>query len=140
MFSSLSKYSSCQFPPKNSLCCTISYQQCNIIQWYISYSTLTCHNTHCDSYFFTFLCLLAKNTINYDKELFTLHWCHSRQENAYMNVLLLTKLAFEFPSFTSLLISSMMLAHQHKMQRTGTTRILICFLPSQYWKELACEK
>ena len=37
--------------------------------------------------------LLAKNILNYNNELVTLHWCHSRQENAYMKVPLLTTLA-----------------------------------------------
>ena len=83
------------FPKKDSIYCTISYQQCDIIPWYISYSTLTWHNIHCVVIFHPFyMPLLAKNILNYNNELVTLHWCHSRQENAYMKVPLLTTLAF----------------------------------------------
>ena len=69
----------------------------SVIPWHISYSTLTWHNIHCVVIFHPspfYMPLLAKNMINCDNELVTLHWCHSRQENAYMKIPLLTTLSF----------------------------------------------
>ena len=108
MFSSLNKYSSSHFSKKRLN--SAQYHINSVIPWYISYSTLTWHSIHCVVIFHPFyMPLLAKNILNYNNELVTLHWCHSRQENAYMKVPPHQHL---FHSFIVLLIS-LLKPHQH---------------------------